>query len=433
MFLFSVQPPKSKTKKKKKRKSPAEGQVTKRQLEKNITQLREELDSERKKKTDFQLEKDEIQAFWETCKKKLKETEEAVRDRCSERDKAEERHHAEISAYKLKLRHVLSENHTVIQKLKTQGFLSSSIEKQQSESEQEFLKGIRSLKTDVREKQLSTNNGINEIYLTNQLELMELSSNYDRSIREIENKHDRRMQVLRDTEENKVASEVCDLEDLMRKQTMAMRDGLRKTLTTNKEYVCDTQSKGEADKKRMRDDLAVTKKRQARVDKDKLEALQMTTTLQESLLDAKQRLSQVCRQKEKRQQANAEREMLDAVKQQLRDTTLEQELLMTEFELLKKERDELLKNQTEANLAAQQKSGMKQMLLEKKVEALTSALENEKAQVCATAKYLQDTIASKEATIKSLHDSLAQVSQKYRDLLQMPKAVPQIIRPEQQR
>lgn len=49
---------------------------------------------------------------------------------------------------------------------------------------------------------------------------------------------------------------------------------------------------------------------------------------------------------------------------------------------VQQERDELLRRQTEAILDVQQKSGLKELLLEKKLAALTETLERKEAQLC---------------------------------------------------
>lgn len=50
---------------------------------------------------------------------------------------------------------------------------------------------------------------------------------------------------------------------------------------------------------------------------------------------------------------------------------------------LEQERDELLRRQTEEVLDVQQRSGMKELLLKRKVAALTQTLEQKEAQLCA--------------------------------------------------
>lgn len=60
-----------------------------------------------------------------------------------------------IQVYKQKLKHVLSEHHTAISELKTDGSVSSSlIQNQHTETELELLKETQGLQADVREKEL---------------------------------------------------------------------------------------------------------------------------------------------------------------------------------------------------------------------------------------------------------------------------------------
>lgn len=92
---------------------------------------------------------------------------------------------------------------------------------------------------------------------------------------------------------------------------------------------------------------------------------------------------------------------------QLRDLTVQHELLLQAFEKVnppsdhglearsvrqvlnvsvlqvEQERDELLRRQTEAVLDLQQRSGLKELLLERKLSALTDTVEQKEAQLCA--------------------------------------------------
>lgn len=96
------------------------------------------------------------------------------------------------------------------------------------------------------------------------------------------------------------------------------------------------------------------------------------------------------------------------VEKELRDLTVENEMLRQAFgkvscsqrrsdharpgrrshecfyvRQVQQERDELLKKQMELILDLQQKSGLKELLLERKLSALTETLEQKEAQLCA--------------------------------------------------
>lgn len=389
------------------------------QLEEIIDQLTEELDKERKERNYFQVERDKIQAFWDTCEKTLEDTQDDLRKICRETQEAEERHQAEVTAYKQKLKHILSEHNAAINDLKTQGVVSSMwIQKQHTKSERELTKEIHDLQADISEKQLSANSYIDEMKRRHQFELNELSSDYDSRISEIENKYDRQMELMKDEGDKKSELTICQFEEQIHSHLNILREEQKKNLRNAEEYFSTTHRQMVAFQKLLQQDVAEAKKQQVEVEGEMLAVLHEARTLQASLYEVEQKLP-------RRQvfQLCPGISQLKIAEKQLRDASLEQELLIKEIEQVKQERDELLRNRAEGIAVRQEKSGVKQMLLEEKVEALTDALEKEKAQVCAIEKCLQETTASKDATIKTLHGDLAQVSLKYNNLLQRPKTV----------
>ncbi|XP_031727158.1 dynein regulatory complex subunit 4-like [Anarrhichthys ocellatus] len=88
------------------------------------------------------------------------------------------------------------------------------------------------------------------------------------------------------------------------------------------------------------------------------------------------------------------------------------------IEKVQQERNEMSKKQTEAICDMQQKSGMKHLLLGRKVSALTDTLEKKEAQLYAVlsasnidqtaGSKLQEILESKQATIDALECDLAQ-------------------------
>uniref|UniRef100_A0AAQ4R7E0 Dynein regulatory complex subunit 4 n=1 Tax=Gasterosteus aculeatus aculeatus TaxID=481459 RepID=A0AAQ4R7E0_GASAC len=69
--------------------------------------------------------------------------------------------------------------------------------------------------------------------------------------------------------------------------------------------------------------------------------------------------------------------------QELRDLSLQHQLLQCGFEKVERERDEVLEKQTEAIQEVRQRSSLKHLLLEKKLAALTAAAEKQEAQLFA--------------------------------------------------
>ncbi|MEQ2284978.1 hypothetical protein AMECASPLE_027189 [Ameca splendens] len=106
-----------------------------------ILHLQEELQGERKEKSFFKLERDKIQAVLQTFKNNLEEAERQLKNKRRERAEAEERHRLEISVYKQKKKHVLSEQQNTISEEKMDAVsLSLLLQNQNIESDLRLLK-----------------------------------------------------------------------------------------------------------------------------------------------------------------------------------------------------------------------------------------------------------------------------------------------------
>nr|XP_046232312.1 dynein regulatory complex subunit 4-like isoform X1 [Scatophagus argus] len=439
-------PPKTRSKKAGKAKSSAvvdglsTDEMSKDQLEEHIVRLREELDREREERSFFQLERDKIHAFWEISKRSLEEAKAELRNRRREREEAEERHRVEITVYKQKLKHVLSEHHNITSGLKMDGVASTSlIQDQHLEAELSLQRKKHGLQADFREKQLHNENCVKELKLKHQVELMELANGYDKRLREIEVKYQKKMQAEIEAEGRKRKAEVKELEDRMKSRMVTLVEDHDRALRGAEEYYSTVQTKLLEDQKALKEDLAEVAKQQARAHRELSAAQEENKRLSESLQEARQKLPELHKQLEEHNQAKAKtattRARVKVIEQELRDLAVEHELLLHAFEKVQQERDELLKKQTEAILDVQQKTGLKELLLERKLAALTEAVQKKEAQLCAAlsasnvdptpggaaANKLKEILESKQDAISALQSDLARDCEEYDDLLQTCK------------
>ncbi|XP_023259221.1 growth arrest-specific protein 8 [Seriola lalandi dorsalis] len=433
-------PPKTKGKKAGKGRSSAvvDGlsteEMSKDQLEEHIVRLREELDREREERSYFQLERDKIQAFWEISKRNLEETKAELRNRSREREEAEERHRVEITVYKQKLKHVLFEHHNAVSELKTDGVASASlIQNQHTRSELELQRDVQGLEAELREKKLHNDSCIKELKLKHQVELMELTNDYDRRIREIEVKYHTVTQSMAEAEGKKRRAEVNELEDRMKSRVATLMADHDRALRGAEEYYSAVQTKLLTDQRALKDELAEVQKQQARADRDLSAAQQENSRLRESLQEAERKLPELQKQLQDYNQAKAKmvtsRAQVKVAEQELRDLSVEHELLLQAFEKVQQERDELLRKQAEAVVEVQRRSGLKELLLERKLAALTETLEKKEAQLCAAlaatrqpaassaANKLEELLERKQVTISGLQEDLARECQEYDQLL----------------
>ncbi|XP_031732469.1 dynein regulatory complex subunit 4-like isoform X2 [Anarrhichthys ocellatus] len=444
VLRYLTMPPKTKSKKAVKGKSVVDGlsteEMSKDQLEEHIVRLREELDREREERSYFQLERDKIQAFWEISKRSLEEQKAELRNRHREREEAEERHQVEITVYKQKLKHVLSEHHGTISGLKVDAVASTTlVQNQHTQSELGLQRELHGLQADFREKKLHNENIIKELKLKHQVELMELANNRDKIIRDMEVKYHEKMQSMTEAEAKKLRAEVDGIEDRMKSRVETLIEEHDRALRRADDYYSAVQKKLLLDQNKLKDELAKETKLQTRVEKKLSAAEQENKRLSEALQEAQQKLPELQKQQHDYKQAKtkivATKARVKVLEKELRDLSMEHELLLQAFEKVQQERDELLKKQTEVILDIRQKSGLKQLLLERKLAALTETVEKKEAQLCAAlsasnidqtagsraANKLQGMLESKQATIEALQSDLARDCTEYDDLLQTCK------------
>ncbi|XP_051278666.1 dynein regulatory complex subunit 4-like [Dicentrarchus labrax] len=115
-----------------------------------------------------------------------------------------------------------------------------------------------------------------------------------------------------------------------------------------------------------------------------------------------------------------------------RELNLKHQQLELKHEQVQKEYDELQRKQTEAILDAQQKSGLKELLLERKITAVTETLEREQLKLWVAlafgqgdqtaATHIKELFESKDVAIKALKEDVSRDLKEYDDLVNKVKA-----------
>ncbi|XP_018524871.1 dynein regulatory complex subunit 4 [Lates calcarifer] len=423
-------PPKTKSKKKaEKSKSPAvvDGlsteEMSKDQLEEHIIRLREELDREQEERRHFLLERDKIQTTWEVAKRNLEEVKDQLRNRRREREEAKGCHRVEIS----KLNQVLSEQHNTVSELKMNDVASASLaQNQHTELELGLQRNIHGLEADCREKRLQNQNCIKELKLKHQVKLMELMNDCIRRIREMEVEYHMKTQLTIKEEDKRRKMEVDELDKRMKSRVTALVQENSRALKEVEDIYCTDQNR------MLKEELSEVQRQYARVDRVLSAAQQKNKRLRESLPEEEQNLLKLQKQPEAKNKMAALRARVTVMEKKRRDLTVKYELLLQACEKVQQERDELQRKQTEAILDLQQRSDMKELLLERKLTTLTETLEKKEAQLCAvlsasaadqtarssTTKKLEEILETKQVTISTLKEELARDSKEYEDLLQ---------------
>ncbi|KAG5837230.1 dynein regulatory complex subunit 4-like [Anguilla anguilla] len=411
-------------------------EMSKEQLEEHIVRLREELDREREERNYFQLERDKIHTFWEITKRQLDEKKADLRNRDREMEESEERHQVEIKVYKQKVKHLLYEHQNNLTEQKAEGVVATKvIQKEHAEMENELRKGMRGLKVDVKQQELSNEDLLKSLKLKHDEEITKMRQDFESQVQDIERKYDKKMQVLRQELDLRRKMEIHEIEERKNSQINTLMKNHEKAFSNIKIYYNKTTFNNLALINSLKEQLEEKKKKEDRLEKEMAEVLQQNKTLTEPLQKAKEEVIELQRQmanyKNDKASLAGAKARLKVAEKEIKDLKWEHEVLEQRFSKVQEERDELYQKFTKAILEVQQKSGFKNLLLEKKLSTLTETLEKKDAQlnevlsasnldpsaINLVTRKVEDVLDSKNIAIKDLQYELARVCKAHNDLL----------------
>ncbi|KAJ8369261.1 hypothetical protein SKAU_G00092890 [Synaphobranchus kaupii] len=349
-------------------------------LEENIVRLQEELDREREERNYFQLERDKIHTFWEVTKRQLEEKKADLRNRDREMEESEEHHQMEIMAYKEKVKHLLYEHQNTLKEQNAKGVVITKLmQKDHAEMEDELLKGMRSLKLDLKQQEMSNENLLKNLKLKQDEEITKMRQDFESQVQDIEKKYDEKTQALRHDLDLRRKMEIHEIEERKNSQINTLMTNHDKAFSNIKIYYNKTTFNNLALINSLKEQLEEKKKKEDRLEKKMTEVLQLNKTLAEPLQKAKEEVIDLQRQmanyKNDKASLATAKARLKVAEKEMKCLKWEHEVLEQRFSKVQDERDEVYQKFTKAILEVQQKSGFKNLLLEKKLSALAKTLQ----------------------------------------------------------
>ncbi|KAI1235639.1 Growth arrest-specific protein 8, partial [Lamprotornis superbus] len=411
------------------------------QLLEHVTHVREELDRERQERNSFQLECNRIQSYWEITRRELEEKKAELRNRDREMEEAEERHQLEIKVglkgsrralgsseeelgrmqsrnvsqasqfqvYKQKVKHLLHEQQENLTELKAEGVLSlKRAQKDHWDQEQELWKEKRALNIKLKEQELANEAAITNLCLKHEEEMARLRSDFELQTKEMEAKYTRKMQALRDEMDLRRKTEIHELEERKNTQISELMGNHEEAFGAIKNYYNDITAKNLTLINLLKEQVEDLKKKEAVLEKEKAEVLLQNKGLTEPLQEAQELVAELqkklvhyYRDKEALMSSKAH---LKITQKELKDLQWEHEVLEQRFskpragpcvpwgpegagtlcclpEQVQEERDELYQKFTRAINEVQQKTGFKNLLLERKLKGLLDLLEKKEVEL----------------------------------------------------
>ncbi|NXM81648.1 DRC4 protein, partial [Oenanthe oenanthe] len=257
---------------------------------------------------------------------------------------------------------------------------------------------------------------------------------------EMEAKYSRKMQALRDEMDLRRKTEIHELEERKNNQISELLGNHEGAFGAIKNYYNDITAKNLTLISLLKEQVEELKKKEAVLEKEKAEVQLQNKELTEPLQEAQELVAELqkklvhyYRDKEALMTSKAH---LKITQKELKDLQWEHEVLEQRFSKVQEERDQLYQKFTRAINEVQQKSGFKNLLLERKLQGLIDLLEKkevELSEVLAASNLdpsalslvshkLEDVLQSKNATIQDLQFQLARVCKAHNDMLQTFKA-----------
>lgn len=416
-------------------------EMTKEQLEEHIVNIREELDREREERNYFQLERDKINTFWEITKRQLDEKKAELRNKDREMEDSEERHQVEIKVMKQKVKHLLYEHQNNLAQLKSEAQLELKINNEMNDDSQSGLRGDkRHLKISMKEQELSHEDVIRNLKKSHDSFITNLREEFQNQAKEIEDKYEKKLKQLRDELDIRRKTEIHEIEERKNQQINTLMRNHEKAFSDIKNYYNDITLNNLSLINTLKTEIEDIKKQRERLEKQMAEILAENKKLVEPLQKANEQVSDLQRQL---LSYDKDKALLASTKGRLKETEenyskleWEHEVFNQRYDNTVKERDDLYKKFVKAIHDVQQKSNLKNLLLEKKLGALGDTLEKKEAQLnevltasnldpsalSVVTRKLEDVLDSKNGAIKDLQYELARVCKAHNDLLRTYEA-----------
>eukprot|EP00421_Protoceratium_reticulatum_P010400 CAMPEP_0168403256 /NCGR_PEP_ID=MMETSP0228-20121227/24036_1 /TAXON_ID=133427 /ORGANISM="Protoceratium reticulatum, Strain CCCM 535 (=CCMP 1889)" /LENGTH=461 /DNA_ID=CAMNT_0008416855 /DNA_START=27 /DNA_END=1412 /DNA_ORIENTATION=- len=348
--------------------------------------LRELCDKEERDFHNFLMEREKINYFWIVEKKTLNEKMADFRNKEREYQDLEERQQIELKMFQQRLKHLRYHQQDEIVELKTDGELGLKLQEDHHRvTEAEIRKDKRALKVEMKEAEVAQEDFIRMLKLEQDQRILELRQEFDRRARDMQQKYELKMKVIRDEMEKQQRKQIQKIEEAKNAQIQKVMAKNSKDFLEIKVYYSEITTSNLDQIKRLKEEHGEIKRRENDDAKKMFDLEQRNKQLKKPLERANQDVAFL---KEELKKYGEAKEALASIKEMIKqsETTLhrmefQHEVLQQQLTTVQKERDQLYENFQHAIYDVQQKSGLKNLILEKKIDAVEEALETTEAQL----------------------------------------------------
>merc|ERR1712232_664414 len=363
-------------------------------------------------------EREKINYFWIVEKKTLTEKQADLRNKEREYQDKEERQQIELKMFQQRLKHLWYHQTDEVVELKTDAELALKLQEDHHRvTEAEIQKDKRALRVEMKEAEVSQEDFIRMLKLEQDQKILELRQEFDRRARDMQQRYELRMKTIRDEMERTRRRQVQTIEESKNEHIKRVMQKNQKDFLEIKVYYQEITTANLDSIKRLKEEHSEIKKRENSDAKHMFDLVQRNKQLKEPLKKAIQDVerlqAELLAYEEDKKKLTSVKEKIANAESILNRMEFQHEVLQQQLTTVSAERDELYGKFQHAIYDVQRKSGLKNLILEKKIDSIEEALETTEAQVSE----IVATMNADEATSQGVSQRLDQVLQYKNDIV----------------
>ena len=390
---------------------------------------------------EYQQQREKLNYFWIVEKKNLEDKKSDVRNKIREQQDLEEKHGVEIKVYKQRVKHLLYEHQNEVTQFKTESETTLKLLEDEHRADiSELKKDKRSLHIDLKEMELAQEDFLKSLKQQQDHATTELRQEFERKARELQLQYDKKMKRVRTQLDARRRADIVRIEQQKDRHIKELMKGHEQAFAEIKNYYTDITHNNLDLIKSLKEEVGQMKKDELADEKKmyeiSLENKRMSEPLKRALTDVeklREELNDYQRDKSELDRTKAE---ILIYEQSIRGLEWETEVLTQRFEKVQVDRDGLYTQFQDVIYDVQQKSGFKNLLLERRMEALRKAMEKkdgELNEVLASAnlspnvvgklnRNMEDILEVKNQTIRDVQQELERITQLHNDAVRSYEA-----------
>ena len=334
----------------------------------------------------YQDERQRVNYFWIVSKKESDDRQAELRNKQREYQDLMEKNEIEVKIYKQRVKHLVFQNLDQLTELKKEAQIELKNREDDHRVDQRELKqDIRSLKIQKKEQEVRHQEYLNTLTRDSNKRATKMRSEFERIGNEISTKFKHKMLLLREEMDKRRKDEILRIEV---KKNIAIKELTGKHEQKYKDikaYYSEITNTNLDIIKQLKDELSDARKEDTLMQKKKLDMEEANKQIVDPLFKASEEVKELNKQKAKHDKIMEHLgETQDSIGERdkvLKDVEWQYEVRLQQFQYLEKEKQQLFEQFNQTIYELQQKTGLRNLVLEKKLETIQESLETKDAQI----------------------------------------------------